>query len=88
MKQITKRQQSVLDYIKHCMRSGMPPSVREVSDYMELSKTGARCHIKALEKKGYIYLVPRQARNIRLTARDTGAGNISYSGGVPAIAVG
>jgi repressor LexA len=71
MKRLTKRQQDALDYIKHCMLShSIPPSIREVSRFMRSSSTGARCHIKALEKKGYIYLVPRQARNIRLTAKE------------------
>jgi repressor LexA len=63
---ITQKQIDVYDYIRHCIHSGTPPTVREISAYMGLSKTGARCHIQALARKGYITLTPNKQRNIRL----------------------
>ena len=69
MKQITKRQQDAFDFIRHCIRSGMSTSVRVTSDYMQLSKTGARCHIQALVRKGYLFLGPNKRRNSRISSR-------------------
>lgn len=67
-KDLTDRQQSILDFIvEEIQRQGYPPTLREISSRFGISSTqGVRRHIDALEKKGYI-------------ERDSGARSISVS---------
>src|SRR6476646_4820307 len=53
---ITKRQHEILDYIRDKIENrGFPPSIREIGEAFEIaSPNGVMCHLKALEKKGYI----------------------------------
>lgn len=53
---LTDRQQEILDFIVQAIQSkGYPPTLREISHRFDISSTqGARRHIDALEKKGYI----------------------------------
>jgi len=53
---ITKRQHEILDYIRDKIENrGFPPSIREIGEAFEIaSPNGVMCHLKALEKKGFI----------------------------------
>lgn len=53
---ITKRQHEILDFIRDKIENrGFPPSIREIGEAFEIaSPNGVMCHLKALEKKGYI----------------------------------
>lgn len=53
---LTDRQAEVYAYIReHLERKGYPPSVREIGEHFEIkSPNGVMCHLKALERKGYI----------------------------------
>lgn len=75
MKSLTDRQQKILDFIQDEVRStGMPPTMAEIASAMGFrSANGARDHLKALERKGMLELVPGASRGIRLT--DLSIGN-------------
>lgn len=53
---ITPRQNEILIYIREkIMERGYPPSIREIGEAFSIvSPNGVMCHLKALEKKGYI----------------------------------
>lgn len=55
-KQLTERQQMVLDCISQSIeRRGYPPTIREIGHHMGIGSTnGVNDHLKALEKKGYL----------------------------------
>lgn len=68
MEQLTAKQQQILEYIRDCMdEQGMPPTVEEIRQFMNVSSAnGIRDHLRALERKGAIELVPGISRGIRL----------------------
>lgn len=68
MKNLTPRQNEVLELIKECMQeSGMPPTRAEIALRLGFkSANAAEEHLKALAKKGLIVLEPGSARGIRL----------------------
>ena len=53
---ITKRQHEILHFIRDKIENrGFPPSIREIGEAFEIaSPNGVMCHLKALEKKGFI----------------------------------
>lgn len=55
-KGLTKRQQSILQYILDYIRTeGFPPSIREIGAQFQIgSLRGVTVHLDALERKGYI----------------------------------
>ena len=55
-KGLTKRQQSILEYIlDYVEKEGFPPSIREIGkDFSIGSLRGVTVHLDALERKGYI----------------------------------
>jgi len=56
MKELTPRQQQVLDFItSHIDNNGYPPSQREIAAHLQVSGTlPVSKHLTALEKKGYL----------------------------------
>ncbi len=71
-KELTKRQEEILDYIKkYSKENRMPPTVREIGIHFDISSTnGVRSILGALIKKGYINRSPRLSRGIEIV--DTG----------------
>jgi len=66
-KELTKRQQEVLDYIKNYIKAaGYPPTVREIGGNFEMSEKGAYDHLRAIEKKGYIKRAAKKYRAIEI----------------------
>ena len=67
-KDITKRQQAVLDCIEaFIVEHGYGPTVRELCERMQLSSPSTvHVHLKALEDKGYIHRDPLKSRSITL----------------------
>jgi len=66
-KELTKRQQQVLDFIINYLKNtGYPPTVREVGNEFKISSKGAYDHLIAIEKKGYIRRSPTKPRAIEL----------------------
>lgn len=65
---LTERQEVIYRYIRGRVLSGDPaPTVREIcAEFGILSPNGVMCHLKALEKKGYIVRDEHLSRSIRL----------------------
>ncbi|WP_089718092.1 transcriptional repressor LexA [Candidatus Entotheonella palauensis] len=68
MKQLTPRQQQVLDLIRHYLQNqGMPPTRAEMAQALGLRSANAvEDHLKALARKGHIEILSGRNRNIRL----------------------
>ncbi len=68
MKQLTARQQQVLDLIReHVHTQGMPPTRMEIAHMLGLRSANAvEDHLKALARKGYVDMPSGRSRNIRL----------------------
>lgn len=70
MRDLTRRQQQVLDFIVSSQQAqGVPPSLREIAGHFRFrSMTAAADHVRALRRKGFLEGQPRQARSLRSTA--------------------
>jgi repressor LexA len=87
-RELTKRQQQILDYIRgEIHRCGYPPSVREIGEAVGLSSSSTvHSHLAALEAKGFIRRDPAKPRALEvLDYRDNDRG-IDY-GSVRAVPV-
>ena len=82
--QLTSRQQAIYDLIKDMIiNRGYRPTVREIGEQFGIrSPNGVMCHLKALEKKGYILRSPNKSRAIELTSQALGTGR-----GLPLVGV-
>jgi len=67
--QLTKRQRAVYDFISDKIQNrGYGPTVREIAKKFGISSpNGVVCHLKALEKKGFIRRKKKESRAIELT---------------------
>ncbi|MCL2373645.1 MAG: transcriptional repressor LexA [Treponema sp.] len=55
MRELTKRQQEVLEFIAGYVRANAySPTIREVADFFSISVKGAHDHLVALKKKGHL----------------------------------
>lgn len=65
---ISKKQQEILDYIKHeILNRGFPPAVREICEAVNLKSTSSvHSHLETLEKNGYIRRGPTKPRAIEI----------------------
>lgn len=74
MSDLTPRQRQILDFIKDQLdESGMPPTRAEIAQALGFkSANAAEEHLRALQRKGVIDLVPGASRGIQLkdTIRD------------------
>ncbi|MDQ6418102.1 transcriptional repressor LexA [Paenibacillus sp. LHD-117] len=72
MSKISKRQNSILDFIKQEVREkGYPPSVREIAEAVGLlSSSTVHGHLDRLEKKGFIRRDPTKPRAIEILNQD------------------
>lgn len=68
MLELTPRQQQILDLIKnHIDDTGYPPTRAEIAEELGFrSANAAQEHLKALERKGMIEIIPGGSRSIRL----------------------
>lgn len=68
MKQLSKRQLAILDFIKQEVKDkGYPPSVREIAEAVGLlSSSTVHGHLDRLEKKGFIRRDPTKPRAIEI----------------------
>lgn len=66
-KQLTKRQQEILNYIKNYIQTASyPPTVRDIGIAFNISVKGVYDHLVALEKKGYIRRASKKNRAIEV----------------------
>ncbi|MBP3772173.1 MAG: transcriptional repressor LexA [Treponema sp.] len=67
MKQITERQQEVLDFISSFTKSNnYPPTVREIGEHFRISLRAVQDHIAALQKKGFLSQTQKRARSLNV----------------------
>lgn len=68
MQTLTEQQARILDFIKRSAeQAGMPPTLAEICQEFGFSvRATAAQHLKAIEQKGYIELLPGTSRGIRL----------------------
>jgi repressor LexA len=92
MKQLTHRQQQVLDYIKeHLSDHGYPPTLREIAGRFDLSGPRAAVkHLEALGRKGHIRRSPGSSRGIEVlfpgnTLRSSGQEVVTAGRGIPVL---
>jgi len=68
LKQLTYRQRKVYAFVCNRIRYGFgAPTLREIADFMSFkSHHTVVCHLKLIEKKGYIRLIPGKHRGIEI----------------------
>lgn len=67
MKQITERQQEVLDFISSFSKdNNYPPTVREIGEHFGISLRAVQDHIAALQKKGFLSQAQKRARSLNV----------------------
>ena len=66
---LTPRQAAILDFLRqHMAAEGMPPTLQEIGVAFGIEHVNAVVkHLRALEAKGQIALIPNRARGIRLS---------------------
>jgi len=70
MKQLTPRQQEILDFLTGFIeKNSYPPTIRETAKAFSISVKGAYDHIKALEKKGVIKLQENRSRALEIVSK-------------------
>lgn len=74
MRELTKRQNEIFEYIKQTVHSkGYPPSVREIGEAVGLaSSSTVHGHLSRLEEKGYIKRDPTKPRAIEIVTEQLG----------------
>jgi repressor LexA len=65
---LTSKQKDVYNYIRDRIRArGYGPTVREIGERFNItSPNGVMCHLKALERKGFILRDPKRSRAIQV----------------------
>ena len=89
---LTAKQQAIYNFIrKHIETKGFPPAIRDICDEFCISSpNGVMCHLKALQKKGYIHRVEKrdtkkaQARGITIPGVSAGGFSLPLRGVVAA----
>ena len=73
MRELTKRQSEIYNYIKQVVQmKGYPPSVREIGEAVGLaSSSTVHGHLSRLEEKGYIRRDPTKPRAIEIVSDQT-----------------
>jgi repressor LexA len=95
MRELTSRQQDVLNFIRtFSARQGVPPTVREIGERFRVTPRAAFDHLRALERKGMLQRRATTRRTSRaLTLADGAAGYRSVpilgriAAGAPLLAV-
>jgi repressor LexA len=79
---LTPKQQAIYNFIrKHIETKGFPPAIRDIGDEFRISSpNGVMCHLKALQKKGYINRVEKRDNKQRAQARGITIPGVSAGG--------
>ncbi len=81
MKDLTGKQQSILEYIEsYIAGQGYPPTIREIGEQFSITAKGAYDHLKAIEKKGYIKCEKNRSRAIELLKTSSGSAPLETAG--------
>lgn len=84
MKELTQRQQDILNFIMGCMRDqGRPPTIAEIATHFNIASTnGVHEHLTALTRKGYI-VRSSKARSIELSDKVARANYTALESSLP-----
>jgi repressor LexA len=79
---LTPKQQAILVFIRqHIQEKGYPPAIRDIGEAFGISSpNGVMCHLKALQKKGYINRVEKRGDRGRAQARGITIPGVSAGG--------
>lgn len=79
---LTAKQEQIYHYIRsHIETKGYPPAIRDICDAFSIvSPNGVMCHLKALQKKGYINRVEKRGNQQRAQARGITIPGVSAGG--------
>lgn len=79
---LTTKQQAIYHFIrKHIETRGFPPAIRDICEAFQISSpNGVMCHLKALQKKGYINRVEKRDNKQRAQARGITIPGVSAGG--------
>lgn len=79
---LTAKQEQIYRYIRsHIETKGYPPAIRDICDAFSIvSPNGVMCHLKALQKKGYIHRVEKRGNQQRAQARGITIPGVSAGG--------
>jgi repressor LexA len=79
---LTAKQEAIYHFIrKHIETKGFPPAIRDICDEFGISSpNGVMCHLKALQKKGYINRVEKRDNQMRAQARGITIPGVSAGG--------
>ncbi len=68
-RELTEKQRMILNFIREYIYiHNAPPTIREIGNHFNiLSTNGVRCHLTALENKGYIKRIRYRSRGIELS---------------------
>ena len=68
---LTDKQQAIYNFIRKTIEmKGFPPAIRDICDEFGISSpNGVMCHLKALQKKGYINRVEKRENQQKAQAR-------------------
>ena len=79
---LTPKQQKIYNFIrKHIETKGYPPAIRDICDEFGISSpNGVMCHLKALQKKGYIHRVEKRDNQQKAQARGITIPGVSAGG--------
>lgn len=79
---LTDKQKKIYNFIrKHIEGKGYPPAIRDICDEFSISSpNGVMCHLKALEKKGYINRVTKHKNKQKAQARGITIPGVSAGG--------
>lgn len=79
---MTEKQEAIYHFIrKHIETKGFPPAIRDICDEFGISSpNGVMCHLKALQKKGYINRVEKRDNQMRAQARGITIPGVSAGG--------
>ncbi len=66
---LTPRQKDIFDFIiKYCHSNSKPPTFREIGEQFDIKSTnGVKSFLVALEKKGFLKVLPRISRGIQIS---------------------
>ncbi len=72
MKDLTRRQREILDFITMFItRNSCPPTVRETADHFSISIKAVQDHFTALRKKEYLAPAEGRSRSLKLLVENT-----------------
>jgi repressor LexA len=79
---MTEKQAKIYKFIReHIEDKGFPPAIRDICDAFGISSpNGVMCHLKALQKKGYINRVEKRENQQRAQARGITIPGVSAGG--------